>query len=133
MSATRLPSVFGLLVLLAGFDLVLRLGGMGRALRLAEWLGGLGGTARDSNGMGADLVGERVATAAAFYPRRALCLEQSLTLYVALKRAGVDARLRVGVRPMPFAAHAWVEVNGQPVYESIEFVSQLAAFPGIGG
>jgi transglutaminase-like putative cysteine protease len=62
-------------------------------------------------------IARRVATAAAFFPGRALCLEQSVALYYNLRRLGIPARLRLGVQPRPFAAHAWVEFRGQPVNE----------------
>ena len=69
-----------------------------------------------------------LATAAAFYPRRALCLEQSLALFVLLRRSGVAAVLRIGVQPLPFYAHAWVEVDGQSLNEQQDRIEQLATF-----
>jgi hypothetical protein len=72
---------------------------------------------------------EAVARAAAFYPGRALCLEQSLALYLRLRRAGVAATFHLGVQPHPFAAHAWVSVSGQPVNERGEIVRQLLQLP----
>jgi transglutaminase-like putative cysteine protease len=71
----------------------------------------------------------QVATAAAFFPGRALCLEQSLTLVSLLRRAGIDARLRFGVQPYPFAAHAWVEYKGSPLGERGERLNRFIAFP----
>jgi hypothetical protein len=68
--------------------------------------------------------------AAAFIPGRALCLEQSLALYVCLRRAGVAVGLRLGVQPYPFAAHAWVEYKGEPVGESWDRVGRFVAFSG---
>jgi len=70
-----------------------------------------------------------VALAAAFYPGRALCLEQSLALHTLLRREGVVSRLRLGVQPHPFAAHAWVEVEGAPVNDVVEHVRHFTAFP----
>lgn len=72
-----------------------------------------------------------IARAGAFFPGRAICLEQSLALYILLRRANVDASLRVGVETMPFAAHAWVEVDGQPVNEPSGLIDQLSAFPAL--
>jgi hypothetical protein len=74
----------------------------------------------------------RVSLAAAFYPRRALCLEQSLTLFVLLRRRGVRAELRLGVQPRPFYAHAWVEANGRAISEAEDLPLTLAAFPSLG-
>jgi hypothetical protein len=128
----RLPGVtrsFGLILL---FDAVLRLRGLQAGLALARRLGAVE-AASDWDSASTDVVGRRVATAAAFYPRRALCLEQSLAMYVALRRAGAPVVLRIGVRPVPFAAHAWVELDGKAVNEPQDFIGQLVPFPGLGG
>jgi hypothetical protein len=63
--------------------------------------------------------------AGVFYPGRARCLEQSLALYVLLRRRGVAAALRIGVQPYPFSAHAWVELNGVPLSERPEAIQQF--------
>jgi Transglutaminase-like superfamily len=72
-----------------------------------------------------------VALAAALYPGRALCLEQSLVLVMLLRRAGVDARLQFGVQVHPFLAHTWVEVAGVPVNDFPEHVSHFMVLPEI--
>jgi hypothetical protein len=74
---------------------------------------------------------DRVAMAAAFFPGRALCLEQSLSLYLLLRRMGIQADLRFGVQAYPFAAHAWVEHGGEAVNESAELIRHFAALPGV--
>jgi hypothetical protein len=43
------------------------------------------------------------------------CLRTSLVLTALLARRGISATLVVGVRPDPFAAHAWVEHRGRPL------------------
>lgn len=73
----------------------------------------------------------KVDTAAAFFPWRALCLEQSFALFILLRRAGVPVRLRIGVQPYPFAAHAWVEYQGEPVGESYDRVGKFVPFGGL--
>jgi len=70
-----------------------------------------------------------VAVAAAFFPGRAVCLEQSLALYLLLRRRGVPAELRIGVQVYPFYAHAWVELHGEPVNEDRETVEKFRALP----
>lgn len=132
MSAPGMPGVLRCLALVTLFDLVLRVRGLERGLALARRMGAGAGT-RDWRAAWTDAVAHRVAVAAAFYPRRALCLEQSLALFVALRRAGAPAVLRIGVRPVPFAAHAWVEIGGQAVNEPQDFIGQLVPFPGLGG
>ena len=71
----------------------------------------------------------QVATAAAVFPGRARCLEQSLVIYSFLRRAGIRARLRLGVRPHPFEAHAWVEYEDQPIFEDPEKIARFVPLP----
>jgi hypothetical protein len=71
-----------------------------------------------------------VAMAGAWYPGRALCLEQSLALYYLLRRQGVPVKYCPGVRPYPFGAHAWVEYRGEPVNDVAEHVSWYTRMPG---
>ena len=71
-----------------------------------------------------------VERACVWYPRRAVCLERSLVTTCMLRSRGIAARLAVGVRSMPFLAHAWVEAEGavlndfprvKSVYRTIAF------------
>lgn len=71
-----------------------------------------------------------LAAAAAFFPGRALCLEQSLTLYYCLRRQGIFVDLRLGVRHTPFTAHAWVEYDGAPLYEQRDTLHQVMPVSG---
>lgn len=48
-------------------------------------------------------------------PSDSRCLFSSLTLIGMLERRGIDQVLLIAARPRPFAAHAWVEVDGEPV------------------
>lgn len=48
-------------------------------------------------------------------PSDSRCLFSSLTLIGMLERRGIDQALLIAVRPRPFAAHAWVEVEGEAV------------------
>jgi hypothetical protein len=127
------PSALACALTLIALDASLHLFGMKRAIRLARRLAGT----RTTDVAAAQTLmvetGGRIAYVAAFYPRRALCLEQSLVLFVLLRRRGVPVDLRIGVQPSPFLAHAWVEWNGRPINESEEFVSKLAPFPSLGG
>ena len=64
---------------------------------------------------------EAVRTATRYYYRRRLdCLPRSLTIYVLLRRQGVPAALRIGVKRFPFAAHAWVECLGEVIDDSTD-------------
>lgn len=129
----RVPHVVTCTVLLAAADLCLKMFGLRRSVRLARRLVG-----RAPERGGADRarvmeIARAVATAAAFYPGRAQCLEQSLALYLLLRRRGIPAELRIGVQPFPFVAHAWVEHDGHAVNEQDDFVTRLATFPSLGG
>lgn len=61
-----------------------------------------------------------VRRAARWFPGRAACLENSLAAALAalLTRRSVD--WCIGARLMPYAAHAWIEVEGAPVGEPSE-------------
>jgi len=73
----------------------------------------------------------RVATVAAFFPGRAVCLEQSVALYIVLRRFGHPAVLRIGVQPFPFLAHAWIELDGAPLFEGEATVTAFTPFPEV--
>lgn len=124
------PRIVTCLMLLAVVDFSLRVFGLRRTVRGMRRL--VGHRRSDVRPGLITNAAHAVATAAAFYPRRALCLEQSLVLYWVLRRRGVEAQLRVGVQPFPFTAHAWVEHNGHPINEQEDFVTQLAPFPSFG-
>lgn len=130
-TSVRAPGVLACMFTLACMDMLARVTGLRRTFALLRRL--TPATAGTSN---ADAIVEqtthRVAVAAAFYPRRALCLEQSLTLYLLLRRRGVPAELRLGVQPRPFYAHAWIEADGRPVSESASLPLTLVAFPSLG-
>jgi hypothetical protein len=74
-----------------------------------------------------------VQDVATLVPWRAQCLEQSLMLYVWLRRRGIAADLRLGAQALPFAAHAWIEIDGRPINALPEFLLSLAPFPELPG
>ncbi|HEX6536200.1 MAG TPA: lasso peptide biosynthesis B2 protein [Gemmatimonadaceae bacterium] len=114
---------------LAAVKVALRVAGFARTLHLIEWL-----TCRRVGGgcVVPDFVraaDRAVAVAAALYPGRALCLEQSLVLHYVLRHGGVSSTLRIGVHPYPFAAHAWVECDGEPVNDIREHTRSYTPLP----
>lgn len=130
------PHVVTCTVLLGAADLSLKVLGLRRSVRLARRLAGSASEASDaSTAERGEVMGiaRTVATAAAFYPGRAQCLEQSLALFLLLRRRGIGADLRIGVQPFPFSAHAWVEHAGRPINEREDYVTRLAPFPSLGG
>jgi hypothetical protein len=125
----RAPGLITSFATIALIDLALRRLGFARSVALARRLGRQRSAREQSNTR--DLAQEacrRLAMAALFYPGRARCLEQSLALYVLLRRRGVPAELKLGVQPYPFNAHAWVELNGSPLNERLETVRQFVPF-----
>jgi hypothetical protein len=128
--AYRVPSVFHCLAQLVLVKVALNCLGFGRTVAL------YGGSAvvavADDNGSEriVEKVARQVSAAAALYPGRALCLEQSLVLHRALMRRGVASRIRFGVQPYPFGGHAWVEYRGRAVNENAQRISQLTPLEG---
>lgn len=123
-----IPSLLRCGLLLAGVKLALEAKGFGPTWR---WIRRrTDGTALvdDVSAVLVTVTEYRLATAAALYPGRALCLEQSLALYYLLRRAGVGVEFRIGVQMYPFLAHAWVEYRGQPLNDVPEHVKQFAPF-----
>lgn len=57
-------------------------------------------------------VPERYLQASIWSPLRIRCMQMSLAITSELRRHGVNAHFVIGVRPLPFVAHAWVEVGG---------------------
>jgi hypothetical protein len=124
------PGVVRCGLVIAGLKLGLATTGFARTLR---WVERRSAHALEHPGDVAPIeaVAHAVAMAAALYPGRALCLEQSLTLYYLLRRRGIDARLRLGVQPHPFSAHAWVEYGGAPLNDFPEHVKHFIALPEV--
>ncbi|HEX6159531.1 MAG TPA: lasso peptide biosynthesis B2 protein [Thermoanaerobaculia bacterium] len=56
--------------------------------------------------------------AAAFYFKRAWCLQRSAVTTCLLRLLGYPAEMIIGVRKMPFYAHAWVEIDGRVVNDA---------------
>jgi hypothetical protein len=51
------------------------------------------------------------------YFRAPFCLQKSASAVCLLRIFGAYATLVIGVRKVPFRAHAWVELGGVPVYQ----------------
>lgn len=127
------PSMPTCLATLLLADVALHAGGLRRAVRLARRIAGPVDGDTPVNSEMIQTTTHRLATAASLYPRRALCLEQSLSLHILLGRRGIPTELKLGVHQLPFYAHAWVEHQGRPINEREEFVRTLAPFPSVEG
>jgi hypothetical protein len=124
----RRPSSPRCALVITTVKLSLHLIGLRRTLRAIHRLAPPGSATREVGYESVEQVARRVAMVGAFIPERVACQEQSLTLYWLLLRARVPVTLRIGVLPSQFAAHAWVEYDGEPVLES-ELVRTVIPFP----
>ena len=50
-----------------------------------------------------------------WYWKQVLCLQRSAATACLLKGRGIPAEMVIGAQPLPFKAHAWVEVDGRVV------------------
>ncbi len=66
-----------------------------------------------------------VDQAAGFYFKRAWCLQRSAATTCLLRLRGFPAHLVIGVHRMPFAAHAWVELDGRVVNDEPRMCSSF--------
>jgi hypothetical protein len=64
--------------------------------------------------------------AAVFYFKEVKCLQRSAVAVRILRRNGFPAELAIGVQHVPFAAHAWVEIDGSVVNDK-PYMSQMYA------
>jgi hypothetical protein len=122
---TRVPGIAFCMAQLGLVRLSLRAMGFGRTLARFEHSVGPAAPTMSPDDPMIGLIAQRVAAAAALYPGRARCLEQSLVLNRELRRRGADAKLRFGVHPYPFGAHAWVEVCGRAINEPDDYLKMF--------
>lgn len=111
--APRQLIVLAALLGLGVFDLVLSLFSL-RALCwcVSSWPN------RKSRNTNPELVGtlcNAVHRACVWYPAKTLCLQRSAVTTCLLRSYGLPAMMKIGVRPMPFVAHAWVELDNSVV------------------
>jgi hypothetical protein len=94
------------------FDLLLATGSMyGLCSAVQRW-------PRSKRSTAATLVAEvctAVDKACVWYPRKALCLQRSAVTTCLLRIYGLPATMTIAARPVPFMAHAWVEIEGAVV------------------
>ncbi len=109
--------------LLVMVDLVIKLAGFHRFYRLmASWP-----TAGSGPGKARAEVTRHTCTAvdraSLYYFKRAWCLQRSAAAVCFLRLRGIDAELVIGVRKIPFYAHAWAEVDGAVANDSVHVKS----------
>ena len=121
--------LFRTLLLLSLVDISLRLFGYARVMRAARRFFPKREARAAEHTIAATM--RTLITATALYPGRSQCLEQSVTAFMLLRRQGFDVSVRLGVQPYPFSAHAWLELNGAPLTETPEAISNFALLPEI--
>jgi hypothetical protein len=86
----------------------------------------------DLPGPRAELTARMVRAAVRYGAGHPTCLEESLALWWLLGRRGIVSQLRIGVKKdsPKFQAHAWVELDGEPLNEPEALHHHYAAFDG---
>ena len=69
------------------------------------------------------VIANRFAAHRAWLPLPRACLPDGLALHAVLSRAGISARMIIGVRDRPFAAHCWVQAGDQLLGEQSETIA----------
>jgi transglutaminase superfamily protein len=64
-----------------------------------------------------DQIAHVIDLACIWYPKQVLCLQKSSVTACLMRSQGIPAAMVLGAQKTPFAAHAWVEVNGRAVNE----------------
>ena len=104
--------LFQALLTMLVFDLVLSIGGFKRLYQIVQrW----GVKPRPTDPAAIRRICDAVDRACTLYPKHALCLLRSAVTSCLLRHHGVAARMVIGCRKLPFAGHAWVEVDGRVV------------------
>jgi hypothetical protein len=62
-------------------------------------------------------IAHAVNLACIWYPKQVLCLQRASVTTCLMRSHGIRAAMVLGAQKIPFAAHAWVEVNGCAVNE----------------
>lgn len=69
---------------------------------------------------------DAVDRACVLYFKPVQCLQRSAATVCLLRQLGVEARLVVGARHLPFQAHAWVESGGRVINDKQRVVETYA-------
>lgn len=123
LSARERAFVLQASLLLPWTALALRTMGTGRLLRVAQHPSLLARPRRAH--LSVERCGQLLDSAARHGVLRRHCLREAIVLVALLRRRGVEALVRIGVRKERdegFEAHAWVEVDGVPVTGDLEAV-----------
>jgi Transglutaminase-like superfamily len=127
--ALRVPGHLACAAALMIVILGLRLGGLRFTQSITRWLIAPRRCVAPADRTCIPLVVHRVDLAAALFPARARCLERSFALHICLGWCGIQTTVRLGVQPYPFAAHAWLELDGELVGDSPDSIALFRPLP----
>lgn len=82
---------------------------------LYEWVRRIPVSRKPAPEGAAEAVCRAVDLAAVWYRKQVLCLQRSAAMACLLRQCGLAAELVIGAQPLPFRAHAWVEVAGRVI------------------
>jgi hypothetical protein len=122
--------LLGVLAFLPAVAVALRVFGLRRVCRILPGSATTEPFARAEDAGEAQAVGRLVDIAARRGVGRPTCLARSVTLWWLLRRRGIDATLRIGVRTVEgrMDAHAWVEHAGLVLNDVDEVSERFAPF-----
>jgi hypothetical protein len=113
--------------LLLAADLVLRFAGFNRLYRMLAWWPTSGTCDDSTRATRCAAICRAVQRARVYYPKYAWCLQAAAACTCLLRICGIRAVTVVGVRRVPFFAHAWVEVDEEIVFNDMARLRELHA------
>ena len=121
----RLPDVLAAWCLLAFTDLLLRALGFNRLYRIIRRWPTIGTIPANRRATAGHEICASVRRALGYYFRRAWYLQAAAAAVCLLRLRGIRGELVIGVRKLPFYAHAWVDVDGEVVLNAREGLQVL--------
>lgn len=67
------------------------------------------------------------ATAVSIYPFPTLCLQRAAALGWFLNTRHIKAQVIIGCHPLPFQAHAWVQIGDRVLFDDVAYVARYQA------
>lgn len=106
-------------------DVVLRVGDVRRVIDVLTFVAPRRPLSGEPARQRAHAICAAMDSARVLYPRHVRCLQSAAAAGVLLRLMNVNAEMVIGVRRVPFAAHAWVELEGEIVMNDRPRLSQL--------
>lgn len=110
------------------FDVAIKVFGSASVLKKAATLRTLPAACPDKT---EQCIVSAVDSAVCLYMKWVPCLQRSVVTARLLRWNGIDAHIVIGVRSEPFFGHAWVEVDGRIVNDSLGYQRALTVLTRI--